>query len=320
LIHIDTIPVPPRGARLVNQHGTYQLAPRKGPSQQLNATAALLWSLCDGRRSIGEIEQTLRNEFPTSGHALTVDMIDGIRALSDGGLLKLGVSPPAASLSSADLCILFVYHRDDAVSRRHLDQLTYLNPEDAVVPVTVNADRHLAGAPTTSDIRDCPTPWPLAQPWRSLDAVLYTWFLHRRVPARRYVLIEYDCLCTLPIREAYRGVWDAELAARDWFTRETNPDWPWFQELGQMEQRDQRHAAGVVPFAGLFASSDALGGIAHAAPHADVFGELRFGTTARRLGIPVEEFPEPLRTGINWFERPLRLDQPGIFHPIKQVR
>lgn len=161
--------------------------------------------------------------------------------------------------------------------------------------------------------------WDTTEQWRSLDSLFYTWFPHRNVTAERYVLMEYDCRCTAPLREAYGEVWDAAVACRSFYTPESKPDWHWFRrdELDKLPAEDRPFAGAVVPFACALFSHEAAERLVECATSEDVFCELRLGTAVLRAGLEPVEFPSPLRDGV--FATPTEIDmsRPGVFHPVK---
>lgn len=52
----------------------------------LNASAALVWQLIDGRRSIGEIEALLTGAYPEAA-TLRADLIETVQALQEQGVV-----------------------------------------------------------------------------------------------------------------------------------------------------------------------------------------------------------------------------------------
>ena len=53
----------------------------------LNSSAALVWQLCDGQRSVGDIIGMLQENFPDAGQELETDVIAAVNELTDGGVL-----------------------------------------------------------------------------------------------------------------------------------------------------------------------------------------------------------------------------------------
>lgn len=225
-----------------------------------------------------------------------------------------------------DLCILFAYHRCDALTRHHYEVLLRANASHRVIPITDDVADHLPGS---IDVKSFPDRWPAANPWRRCDTMLYRWFLHRTVSAKRYLLLEYDCLCNIDAADAYIGVWDADVAARDVFLpgqgRDTRggeyvgQEWYHFREIDRLPPEDRPFAAGLVPMAGLFFSHRGLESIVEHTTSNDVFCELRIGTAARKAGLHPVTFPASLKRTIRWDPHPLVPREPGIYHSIKSL-
>lgn len=215
-----------------------------------------------------------------------------------------------------ELCILYPYITRDHITQQHFDLLKKLNPEAAVVPLAFSPTTAL---PDSVDFSNLPLRWDISDLWRSTDVLLYSWFLTRPFSAERYVIIEYDCRCTMPLREAYQDVWDSEVACRSFYTPESKPDWHWFQEseLNRLAPEDRIYAAGVAPYTCSLFSHRAMELLIEKLTPNDVFCELRLGTAIRRAGLRVAEFPSPLRDGIFATPTEIDLSKPGVLHPVK---
>ena len=55
-----------------------------------NATAGLVWRLCDGERTLDEIVELLTEAYPEAREKLRGDVVDALGKLSDAGALRLG--------------------------------------------------------------------------------------------------------------------------------------------------------------------------------------------------------------------------------------
>ncbi len=233
MLHRHWIPNPAQGAVLGKADDEWFIGVPDGTRRYANPTAALIWHLCDGDRSLGEVAGALHEAFPETGHDIDLGLVDVVRSLLQDGLLTLTApadgtdGPDAAAAGDPELCILFLHHRPDPVTQRHLDLLTWFNPEARVVPLAINASALLPGPPANADISGLDCPWNVEDFWQMCDVAYYQWFLHRPFSARRYLLMEWDCLCTMPIREAYREVWDAEVAAHTVLRPERLDYWCW---------------------------------------------------------------------------------------------
>ena len=217
-----------------------------------------------------------------------------------------------------ELCILFFYHRCDDLTRSHLATLRVANPNAAIVPITDSVPELL---PDSIDVSVFPSRWPTTIKWRSIDVTLYRWFENRNVEAKRYIVVEYDCLCNVDLCDYYSEVWDAEVAGVDFFTRRENPKWKWFMEteVNQFSPNDRKYAAGIVPFTCTMFSHKALEMLVASACTEDLFCELRLGSTVNKLGLTFQQLPTMKRSTIAWHLYPWQANRPGLFHCIKAL-
>jgi hypothetical protein len=223
-----------------------------------------------------------------------------------------------------ELCILFAYHKLDEVTIRHFTLLKHHNPRHHIIPITDDISEHLPG---TIDVKVFDDPWAKTSPWRRCDTMLYRWFLNRPISAKRYLLLEYDCLCTIDVEIAYADVWDAEVASRDLFFPGQNRDcrlgkyvdreWTRFEEIGRLPPGDRQYAAGLAPLVGTIFSHNGLQSIVETVVRNDVFCELRMGTAARKAGLKIAEFPASLKRTIQWDPNLIYPERPGIYHSVK---
>ncbi|MDA0266846.1 MAG: hypothetical protein O2890_04770 [Cyanobacteria bacterium] len=215
-----------------------------------------------------------------------------------------------------ELCVLYHYHKVDPITLQHFNLLKEHNPDAAIIPVTSAVPEYLPGS---VDVDNFPSQWDTRNKWRAIDTTFYLWFLNRQVSAERYIIIEYDCRCTLPLKEAYGEVWDAQVSCRSFYTPETKPDWSWFkeQEVNNLDPSDRPYIAGVVPYVCSLFSHEAVERMIENLSRNDVFCELRMGTAIRKAGLSVTEFPPALRQGVYADTHPFDLSQPGVYHPVK---
>ena len=216
-----------------------------------------------------------------------------------------------------DLCVLFLYHKCDDLTKFHLKSLRHANPKGFVLPLTDSVPELLPGS---IDVARFPPFCDEAQKWRGIDATIYRWFANRDFNARRYLLAEYDCLCTVSLAEYYAEVWDADVAGVDFFTRQANPRWHWFlEDINNIPEYDRVYAAGIVPFTCTMFSHEALSEVVANVYRNDIFCELRLGTIVNKLGLTFQRLPPAKRSTLCWHEYPWRTDRPGIFHAVKSL-
>jgi len=213
------------------------------------------------------------------------------------------------------LVVLFMHHRDDALTRRHLALLRRANPGAAIVPL---ADEPASSVPGTIDVSAWPSPWDTRDKWRSCDAMIYRWFAHRTVEAERYVVLEYDCRVDVDLRVFYEA-YSTDVVVGRWRLPERDASWHWFGQVARLDPEDRPFAAGVTPVAGLALTHAALEALcAHVTPR-DVFCELRLGTAIRKAGLSVSELAGVARTRVDFREHPGLIVRPGFYHAVKRL-
>jgi len=57
-------------------------------TMRLNETAAVLWELCDGERSVGDIAAMLAEAYPEQAEAIAEDVSITVRSLVDEGAVR----------------------------------------------------------------------------------------------------------------------------------------------------------------------------------------------------------------------------------------
>ncbi len=87
---IDHIPVPVAGVEMEVVEGEVLLYhPQQTRAVYLNPTAAVVWGLCDGSRSIGDIIRVLGESYPDAD-SLTDDVLATLNQLQESGVLVVG--------------------------------------------------------------------------------------------------------------------------------------------------------------------------------------------------------------------------------------
>jgi hypothetical protein len=210
-----------------------------------------------------------------------------------------------------EACILFVHHKNDEVTRAHLEHLRRLNPYP-IVPLKNQSDEGIVGAIRPPHGED---------PWHGADAPIYSWFARRGFDAARYIVLEWDCLMTIPVREYYAEVWDKKAGACTIVTPATHPCWYWFREIGLFSEELRPYAAGLVPLNGVFLSHEAMIAITSKTIPKDVFSELRLGTLLRAHAIELIEIPVTKGATNSWNPYLTHYEPGGLglYHPVKFV-
>jgi hypothetical protein len=88
---IDHIPVPAADVAVEVVDGEVLLYhPQQSRAVYLNSTAAVVWGLCDGSRSVREIIRVIGEGYPDAGANLTEDVLVTINQLQESGVLVVG--------------------------------------------------------------------------------------------------------------------------------------------------------------------------------------------------------------------------------------
>lgn len=84
------IPVPEHGIEFAELEGESVLyCPKRMTMFHLNETANIVWSMCDGHRTVAEIVDILANAFPDTASQVAPDVSDVIETFVNEGILKL---------------------------------------------------------------------------------------------------------------------------------------------------------------------------------------------------------------------------------------
>ena len=78
--------------------------------------------------------------------------------------------------------MLFLHHKNDALTRHHFDLLCRSNPHATIVPLVDAPESALPGA---VDVSRFPSRWDTRNKWRNCDTAIYRWFENRPCRTRR---------------------------------------------------------------------------------------------------------------------------------------
>lgn len=210
--------------------------------------------------------------------------------------------------------IIFCCFRNDATTRKHHRLFCELNPGIPVIPVSTEG----VGLPGEIVMSTMCQRWDLSNLWRASDTFFY------RLPAfgvtaDRYIFVEWDVLSEVSIQEFLTvDEWNAELAVPLSFTQSEHPEWYWWRECDRLPEYLKPFAAGAGPLPLIVLSHTALMQLEAAYHPPDVFSEMRLGTLANYLQIPVTEISKQ-QTLLCSEAQLQRCDFPTIYHPIKTV-
>jgi hypothetical protein len=91
---LDQIPCSAEGFELEEIDGEILLySPSSTRSVYLNSTASLIWRLCDGKQSVGEIISQLKEAFPEAQDSMEDDVTHSIQLFVDNDAVSLTPKP-----------------------------------------------------------------------------------------------------------------------------------------------------------------------------------------------------------------------------------
>lgn len=159
---------------------------------------------------------------------------------------------------------------------------------------------------------------PSERAWHDLDLPIYEWYQTRTIQCKRWFLIDWDCWCSVSIREFVGDAWDSPVTASCvcYPNRETH--WPWFPQIPLLSEKYTSFARGIYPMNAVLVADEALAAISKEAPKIEnVFCELRFATAASYLGFCPRPYGRNDCTN-SWIPfKDEQITYPSIWHPVK---
>jgi hypothetical protein len=207
-----------------------------------------------------------------------------------------------------DHLVLFLHYRKACnVTADHLFRLRDIEGPERVIPLDVS------GRLGAIDLG----PYAHEPRWHGPDAAVYRWTRSPAfVRARRYFVLEWDALVTMPLRDWIGDRYDADLAATSVGDMATHPAWQWWGDLAYLPAPVRAHAACLCPFGVHLISGRCLEAVAEMDPAPGVFCELRLASYARAAGFTLTPFRHDA-PGHAWIDPVHPTDRPGVWHPVK---
>jgi hypothetical protein len=88
---LERVPIPRMDMKLANMDGESLLySHEKTMMLYLNDSSAAIWRLCDGRHTVKEIIDTLRDAFPDAASEIPANVRELIARLASEDILELG--------------------------------------------------------------------------------------------------------------------------------------------------------------------------------------------------------------------------------------
>ncbi len=232
-----------------------------------------------------------------------------------------------SALARESIGVVFLHYATDPVTLRNLESFREWNPDATIV--TVTSDERIEGGYSIKDDEK------VYQVWREQttgddpdrkrrigDLMLYYWYLNRREHCDRWLVVEWDAFCAMPIREFIEPVSTYPFAAASIHLRRRDRDWYWFSLVKTMPEHLQPFAMGVVPSSFLILKDEVLDALVKLVPWDNlgkVNSEVRLGTLANAAGFPAVAHPLG-GENIVWLPLPLMHPIPrGMWHPIKYL-
>jgi hypothetical protein len=98
---LNRIPRKQEGYSLQEVDGENVLFGRtRATAYYLNESASVIWSMCDGTRTVGEIVEFLAETYPENAADVRADVLQVVEGLVAQGVLALQDKPPDRSPSS----------------------------------------------------------------------------------------------------------------------------------------------------------------------------------------------------------------------------
>lgn len=231
-------------------------------------------------------------------------------------------------MNECESCILFAHHCNNEVTNRHLELLKTFNPNSVVIPIcdsTIPLDGKVQGA---IDLKSFPALYKKKKKtvWFHADVQLYKWFRYSRsLKAKKYIYLEWDCLCLQPLEKFYGPVWNADAVAVNVLERSSKPNWYWFKNV------HPNVTQGIAPLCGTLLSHEVLESITELYYSAtsfvkEAFCEVRLPFLISKSGYKIQPMKNITRLSIGdqrWkkkdFEEFLMKYGASVFHSVKEL-
>jgi len=144
--------------------------------------------------------------------------------------------------------ILFLHHKFDDISKKHLQNLELYNPHFIVVSLTPYSHKR-------SSL------WSYDNLWMHNDTMIYDWMdSDDFIKSKRYCWFDWDTLCQQSVDEYYGDAWDAEMSGTNFYDIKNHYHWHWFKYARKFPELSKYYEIlkGLTPFCGILSSKDAL--------------------------------------------------------------
>jgi hypothetical protein len=116
-----------------------------------------------------------------------------------------------------EIVILFLHHGVDEITIRNLESFRFWNPDVPIIPIS-GGERLKGGyAPVDMPVFQRLLKEHEGTDWMyrsGLDVLILDWYRQRTISAKRWMLVEWDGWCGMPVREWLAEVWDPRMPIR----------------------------------------------------------------------------------------------------------
>ena len=206
----------------------------------------------------------------------------------------------------SDTVILWRSFFDSGVVEYHKALLEQLNPDYDIVKI----DSH------TLDKYES---------WYNNDVALYQWFKRTNPSYTRYIVLEWDVRCFIPLKDFFGDKWFSDFAVPCLKKRGIESDWHWFNHGVQLPEKYKISEVGVAPMACMILSHECISEISNyyfknIEELKDLFCELRIGTLANYLGFSPCEISNEAKENITCGPINLNnMNRKSIYHWVKHL-
>lgn len=213
--------------------------------------------------------------------------------------------------------VLFVHHKNDAVTRFHYEMLVQKN-DFPIVPLFCNDGN---GVPLENAV-ELEKTFSRGSNWHNVDWICRDWFNStNRIEAKRYIWLDWDCFVNQPIRRWYGKLWSCDFVACR--IKKRGSSWGWFKrQQKSIPSSLSEFVVGVAPLNGVLLSRKAMEIYATAEIPDGVFSELRLPTVLASQNIVATTMPKRKAKKNRYFSRKgrnMKVTGKGLFHPVKEL-
>lgn len=216
---------------------------------------------------------------------------------------------------------LFMYHKNDVVTRSTYNQLEKTESRHSIVPIC----EYNSYLPNTYNCSTEPWQFHHHETWVRADSLIYKYVLEKARYVRKHsavVILEWDVWWN-PVSTEWinRTLADADMAGPEIMTQQRDPGWGWFNE--SCNNMIKKYMLGIRPFSVIICRPEILVKASkfirdNKFMHNVKNCELRFATAFNAVQGKIGLLPDKYAKTIKWHEWDLNCGkQDVIIHPVK---